>query len=84
MKKLLDDGRVSHLFILVRDLARMVAFYRETLGLDLLYYEKGAFAFLCLPGRPDFQIALYPGRGEENVEPGTSKPIFRSTQCIER
>jgi len=51
--------RLSHVFLLARDLDRLVSFYRDTLGLPVVFEEPGACAFLDLGGP---RLALYPGR----------------------
>ena len=58
----LTDGSISYLFLTVRDLAVMRAFYEETLGYEITYAQDDVFAFLRLRGGPGPQIALYPGR----------------------
>ena len=57
----LPGGHIRYFFLKTFDLPRMVAFYRDTLGMTETFTEAGQFAFLTLPGGgPD--IALYPGR----------------------
>lgn len=65
----LTGGHIRYLFILTRDLARMQAFYADTLGFHVAYAEAGQFAFLSLPGG-GADIALYPGRST----PDTADP----------
>lgn len=61
----LAGGHMTYLFILVHDFQGMLTFYRDRLGLRVLYLEEGTCVFLALPnGGP--QIALYAGR--ERVE----------------
>jgi predicted enzyme related to lactoylglutathione lyase len=65
----LAGGHIRYLFILTRDLARMQAFYADTVGFKVAYAEAGQFAFLSLPaGGAD--VALYPGRST----PDTADP----------
>jgi predicted enzyme related to lactoylglutathione lyase len=54
-------GRFSHLFLLARDFATMVAFYRDTLGWTLQAHAEGEFAFFDM-GSPGARLAIYPGR----------------------
>lgn len=57
----LSGARMSYLFILVHGFQEMLTFYRDRLGLRVVYLEEGVCAFLALPnGGP--QIALYTGR----------------------
>lgn len=58
---LLTNARLSSIFILTVDHARMTRFYTEVLGLTLLYHDAGAFAFFGTTAHGP-QIALYPGR----------------------
>ncbi len=51
--------RLSHVFLLARDLEALASFYRDTLGLAVVYEEPGACCFLDLGGP---RLALYPGR----------------------
>jgi predicted enzyme related to lactoylglutathione lyase len=63
----LTDATLSYLFILVSDLAGMVRFYRDVLGLRLAYFAEGEFAFFQTGGQGP-QLALYPGRLAEVTE----------------
>ncbi len=56
----LTGGRLSYLFVDVHDLDAMLAFYRDTLGLPVVFEDPGACAFLELGGGP--KLALYTGR----------------------
>ncbi|HVZ39251.1 MAG TPA: VOC family protein [Candidatus Kapabacteria bacterium] len=58
----LSKGRVSHVFITVCDFSAMVRFYRDVLGLRLLYSDEESHAFFSLSDNTDFQLALYSGR----------------------
>jgi predicted enzyme related to lactoylglutathione lyase len=60
--RIIEAGRISYLFIMVRDLKRMAAFYRDVLGFAVTHLEEGTCAFLALPGANDPQVALYIGR----------------------
>lgn len=56
----LRGGRLSYLFVDVHDLDAMLGFYRDTLGLPVVFEDPGACAFLELGGGP--KLALYAGR----------------------
>ena len=57
----LAGGSMSYLFIMVWDFATMAGFYRDVLGLEVVAFEEGRFAFFQTDlGGP--QLALYPGR----------------------
>ncbi len=64
----LRGGRLSYLFLLARDVAGMVRFYGETLGLPITYHEPERFAFVRLgpPGAPE--LAIYAGRDTAATE----------------
>lgn len=64
----LAGGRVTHLFMTVRDLERMLSFYTAVLGFAIVFQNEGECAFLQLPGRSDFTIALYAGRDADGSE----------------
>lgn len=57
----LATGHVSHLFLTMADVDRMLAFYRDVLGFEVVYAEQGVCAFVRLAGSPTFQLAFYPG-----------------------
>ncbi|MQA97624.1 MAG: hypothetical protein GEV11_24485 [Streptosporangiales bacterium] len=59
-------GRISHLFLKVRDLDAMVAFYHDILGFRIDYHVAGEAAFLSLGG--GIRLAFYPGRTAEAAE----------------
>lgn len=59
---LIEKGRISYIFIFVRDLESMLSFYRDTLGFELRFSEPGQCAFLDLQAGAGPQIALYTGR----------------------
>lgn len=59
---LIKKGRISYIFLYVRDFERMVSFYRDTLGFQVRYTEPERCAFLTVPTSDMPQIALYPGR----------------------
>jgi predicted enzyme related to lactoylglutathione lyase len=65
----LTDATLGYIFVFVHDLAVMMHFYREVLGLQLLYGAEGEFAFFQL-GVEGPQLALYPGRDS----PGNTAP----------
>ena len=44
--------RLNHAVLYVRDLARTVSFYRETLGFEVRTEVPGRAAFLAAPGSP--------------------------------
>jgi predicted enzyme related to lactoylglutathione lyase len=56
----LAGSRLSYLFVDVHDLEVMLVFYRDVLGLPVVFEGPGACAFLELGGGP--QLALYTGR----------------------
>lgn len=62
-------GALSHVVINVRDLERMVAFYKEHLGLAITHQTPGRMVFLTPdPDVEDHQLALAKGlEGESNV-----------------
>ncbi|MBS1914540.1 MAG: VOC family protein [Bacteroidetes bacterium] len=60
----LSRGRVSHVFVTVCDFNAMVRFYRDVLGMRLLYTDEESHAFLCIADDTDFQLALYSGRND--------------------
>ena len=60
-------GRLSHLFLLVRDFAAMVSFYRDTLGWRLHEYAPDEFAFFDLADG-GVRLALYPGRETRSAD----------------
>src|SRR5690554_5877091 len=55
-------GDISYLFIFVFDLDRMLKFYHDLLGLEVLYFEKNHYAFLASDANSKPQLALYAGR----------------------
>lgn len=63
----LAGGRLSYLFLVVHDLDPMLAFYRDTLGLAVVFESPGACAFLRLGGGA--QLGLY-AREAVGAEPG--------------
>ncbi|MBS1910954.1 MAG: VOC family protein [Bacteroidetes bacterium] len=46
----------------------MFRFYRDVLGLRPLYTDHSDYAFFCLSGDADFQLALYGGRERRGTE----------------
>ncbi|MBX3466000.1 MAG: VOC family protein [Planctomycetes bacterium] len=54
----LAGARLSYLFLTVRDLGAMLAFYRDALGLEVEFQDEGRCAFLRLGGA---RVALYAG-----------------------
>lgn len=54
-------ARIGFIFISVRDLLSMTAFYRQMLGFDVVYQDESS-VFLSLPGQSQPQIALTAGR----------------------
>jgi methylmalonyl-CoA/ethylmalonyl-CoA epimerase len=60
-------GPVRQIALTVRDLARATAFYRDTLGLPLLFEVPG-LAFFNLHG---IRLMLSPGEGEPKEPHGT-------------
>jgi len=67
----LSGGRLSYLFVDVHDLDVMLGFYRDGLGLPVVFEGPGACAFLRLGGGP--QLALYSGR---TTEPGSAAHVL--------
>lgn len=54
---------LSHVVLYVNDLEKMVAFYRDTLGLVKYRENKGRMVFLTSdPGKEDHELALAVGR----------------------
>lgn len=60
--RILEGGRISYLFIFVRDIERMLSFYRDFLGFNVTFLQEGHCAFLELPAAGTLQLALYSGR----------------------
>jgi predicted enzyme related to lactoylglutathione lyase len=54
----LTAGRLGYLFLSVRDLPRMLAFYRDALGFETEFEVEGAIAFLRLAGDEGPLLAL--------------------------
>ncbi len=65
---IIEGGRLSYIFIQVRDLDRMLSFYCDILGFHMQYLEEGHCAFLNLPAAQSPQIALYAGRKTPAME----------------
>ncbi|WP_150462920.1 VOC family protein [Nesterenkonia ebinurensis] len=64
------EGRLSTVFVYVRNLAEMVRFYRDILGFEVTYDETDDATFLAFPGSPRVELALYSGRADtSSVEP---------------
>lgn len=57
-------GRLSHLFLFVRDLQASARFYRDQLGLPVVFDVPGALFLRLDPGT---LLALYPGPGPEGT-----------------
>lgn len=59
---------LGHVGIFVRDLDRMVAFYRDVLGMQITKqnFDVGAVLLSADPIRSDHEIALVRGRGDDN------------------
>ena len=60
----LAGARMRYLFVTVWDLARMVAFYRDDLGLEVEFEEPGHVVFLRF-GAAGQSLALHAGRDGE-------------------
>src|SRR4051812_46289479 len=62
---------LGHVGIYVRDLERMVAFYRDTLGLQVTKqnWRAGVVFLSSDPERVDHEIALFRGRQEASESP---------------
>src|SRR5712692_4747648 len=60
---------LSHIVLNVNDLDKMVAFYRDVLGLTVYHENPGRMAFLTAnPEVEDHEIALFRGReGEAKI-----------------
>ena len=58
---------LGHVGIYVRDLEKMVAFYRDTLGMRITKqnWRAGIVFFSTDPERADHEIALFRGRAED-------------------
>jgi len=65
--RIIEEGHISYLFILVRDLEGMLEFYRDYLGFSVTHKEEGRCAFLGLPRTNGPQIALYVGRDTSTI-----------------
>jgi len=61
----LAGGRLSYLFVSVRDHGRMLAFYRDVLGFAVEFEVPGEIAFLRLAGDGGPQIAMSSGETPE-------------------
>jgi len=59
----LDDAHLRYLFVTVHDLPRMLAFYRDGLGLAVEYVVPGHVVFLRL-GAGGQSLALHAGRAD--------------------
>ena len=59
---IIEGGRISYIFILVRDLENMLTYYRDFLGFHVAHQEDGRCAFLELSACSGPQMALYVGR----------------------
>lgn len=71
-------GPVRQIALTVKDLARATAFYRDTLGLPLLFEVPG-LAFFNLHG---VRLMLSPGEGEPKEPHGTV--LYYQTDDLER
>lgn len=71
-------GPVRQIALTVKDLARATAFYRDTLGLPLLF-EVPSLAFFNLHG---VRLMLSPGEGEPKEPHGTV--LYYQTDDLER
>lgn len=64
------EGRLSAVFVYVRNLAEMVRFYRDIVGFEVMYEKADICTFLAFPGSPRVELALYSGRADtSSVEP---------------
>lgn len=72
--RIIKRGHISYLFVLVDDLERMLSFYRDTLGFDVIHAVERHCAFLALPGTRAPQLALYAGR--KTLTPADSNHWF--------
>src|SRR5438093_1403253 len=56
---------LSHIVITARDVNKMVAFYRDVMGLKITHENPGNMVFLTSdPSREDHEIGIFRGRGE--------------------
>ena len=62
----LAGARLSYVFLVAEDLDVLLPFYRDTLGLPLIFQQPGTCAFLRLGGGP--QLSLY-SRASVGAEP---------------
>jgi len=63
-------GRLSHVVIHVNDMDKMVAFYRDVLGMKITHERGGPNGMVFLTSDPDYEdheIGLFSGRGGEGV-----------------
>ncbi len=69
----LAGGRLSYLFLNVRDHGVMLSFYRDVLGFSIEFEVPGEIAFLRLEGDGGPQIAIAVG---DTPEPSMSRHWF--------
>ena len=69
----LAGGRLSYLFLSVRDYAGMLAFYRDVLGFAVEFEAPGEIAFLRLEGDTGPRIAISVG---DTPEPSAARHWF--------
>jgi catechol 2,3-dioxygenase-like lactoylglutathione lyase family enzyme len=60
----LANSTISYLFLYVHDLARMLTFYRDQLGLTVYFEQAGVCAFLQTTEGQGPAIALCTGPGD--------------------
>lgn len=59
-------GRFSHVVIHVNDMDKMVAFYRDVMGMTITHERPGQMVFLTSdPTYEDHEIGLFSGRGAD-------------------
>ncbi len=70
--------RLNHAVLYVRDLARTVSFYRETLGFEVRTEVPGRAAFLRAPGSAnDHDLGLFQIDGAGPPAPGPHVGLYR-------
>lgn len=65
------DGKVSFVYVPVRNMKRALAFYRDQMGFDETWREGDRTVIFKLPGTEEVELML-----DEIVEGATSGPMF--------